>query len=680
MFRANKRHLQPHLFSDLDNLSQKQRRRLEESWAGTYRREFHSRLDERPFAVLYKDVPSRPNTPVNRLIDFEALKAGFGWSDAEAYDHFVFDLQVRYAVGLDNLGEGEFDLRTVYNFRLAVCKHRQETGENLVDQAFAQVTDEQCQAFELKTHHLRIDSTQVASNIRRMTRLQLLVEVLQRVRRMLSPADQARYAEAFAPYLKGTSGQYVYHIRGQDTAPHMQRIGELMYRLVAELACTYAEEPAYQTLQRVFCEQYTVTESIVQAKPGKEISPSSLRSPDDPDATFRRKGDREYEGYVTSVTETAAADNPFQLVVKVQTTPNNIEDAVLLAEALPELKERTGVEVVYNDGGFCGPAVDAVLREQQVIQVPTGLRGRAPNPDKLNLADFDIQQTSDEPLPADTNLHRADDNQVALKDTTSAVDATGSEHELATTSSSTVAISQGPSEPTDVQSPGTADEPMPAGSDTPRQSVAEEQATREGLVSAKPVADKPYSSTQNVTTGQITCPYGQQAFIENGRNPGRYCAYFAETVCQACPHRTKCPARPGKLDPRHRFGFSQKDLDVAQRRRQCLALRLEKTNPRAAVEATVGAVKHPFSDDQLPVRGEFRMDAMMIASAAMLNVRRITRYLAEKRGRPQPGQDPNRGANTPSESPSSFLPLLWARLLSWLRPTGLARPTLALGC
>jgi hypothetical protein len=644
MFRVNKRHLQPHLFSDLDNLLQKQRRRLEESWAGTYRREFHSRLDERPFAVLYKDVPSRPNTPVNRLIDFEVLKAGFGWSDAETYDHFVFDLQVRYAVGLDNLGEGEFDLRTVYNFRLAVCKHRQETGENLVDQAFAQVTDEQCQAFELKTHHLRIDSTQVASNIRRMTRLQLLVEVLQRVHRMLSPADQARYAEAFAPYLKGTSGQYVYHIRGQDTAPHMQRVGEFMYRLVTELACAYAEDPAYQTLQRVFCEQYTVAESTVQAKPGKEISPSSLRSPDDPDATFRRKGDREYEGYVTSVTETAAADNPFQLVVKVQTTPNNIEDAVLLAEALPELKERTGVEVVYNDGGFCGPAVDAVLREQQVIQVPTELRGRAPNPEKLNLADFEIEEANDGPLPADTDLSLAEDNQEALN--------------------------QGSAEPTDAQYPSAADEQAPASADAPMQPVTEEQGIQVEPALARPVTDK----------AQITCPYGQRAFIENGRNPGRHCAYFTETVCQGCPYGSKCPARPGKLDPRHRLGFSQKDIDVAQRRRRCVALRLGNTNPRAAVEATVGAIKHPFSDDQLPVRGQFRMDAMMIASAAMLNVRRITRYLAEKRACPQPGQDPNRGANTPSESPSSFLPLLWARLLSWLRPTGLARPTLALGC
>jgi hypothetical protein len=85
----------------------------------------------------------------------------------------------------------------------------QETGENLFDQAFEQVTDEQVAAFNLKTDKLRMDSTLIASNIRQTTRLQLLVEVLQRVHRILDEDDQQRYADDFAAYLKGSSGQYI---------------------------------------------------------------------------------------------------------------------------------------------------------------------------------------------------------------------------------------------------------------------------------------------------------------------------------------------------------------------------------------------------------------------------------------------------------------------------------------
>ena len=273
MYRENDQHLQQHLFSDLNSLSAKSRARLDESWGGVFYREFFCRLDEAPFATLYSDKASRPNIPVNVLVGLETLKAGFGWSDAEMHDAFTFDLQVRYALGYRNLGDGEFELRTVYNFRRRLTQHMQETGENLLDQAFVRITDSQIESFQLKTGKLRMDSTQIASNIRQMTRLQLLVEVVQRVHRMLSEADQEHYAAAFAPYLRGSSGQYVYHICGQETAPHIQAIGELMQRLLVELASAYADNSVYQTLQRVFAEQFTVSENSVQAKAGHDISP-----------------------------------------------------------------------------------------------------------------------------------------------------------------------------------------------------------------------------------------------------------------------------------------------------------------------------------------------------------------------------------------------------------------------
>ena len=165
----------------------------------------------------------------------------------------------------------------MYNFRLRLSQHRAETGQDLIDQAFAQVTDEQIEAFQLQTRCLRMDSTQVASNIRRMTRLQLLVEMLQRVHRMLSATDQARYEEAFAPYLKGSSGQYIYHIRGEETRSHMQQIGELMQRLLAELQPTYAEHATYQMLQRVFAEQFDlVGPKCKPTRSGHPPRPTSL--------------------------------------------------------------------------------------------------------------------------------------------------------------------------------------------------------------------------------------------------------------------------------------------------------------------------------------------------------------------------------------------------------------------
>lgn len=99
MFRKNDYHLQWPLLSDLDGLPQKLKERLENSWAGTFYREVFVRLDEKPFTVLYSDEASHPNIPTNVLVGLETLKAGFGWSDAEMYKNFCFNLQVRCAAG-----------------------------------------------------------------------------------------------------------------------------------------------------------------------------------------------------------------------------------------------------------------------------------------------------------------------------------------------------------------------------------------------------------------------------------------------------------------------------------------------------------------------------------------------------------------------------------------------------
>jgi hypothetical protein len=656
MFRKNQRHLQSALLSDLDLLTVKQRKRLQQSWAGTFRREVFCRLDESPFAVLYADAPSRPNIPVNVLVGLETLKAGQGWSDEEMHDEFSFGLQVRYALGYENLGDGEFDLRTLYNFRHRLNDHMCRTGENLVDQAFRQITDAQVEAFQLKTGRLRMDTTQIASNIRRMSRVHLLVEVLHRAHRMLNPADQAHYAEAFAPYLQGSSGQYVYHLKGAETSPHLQRIGELMHRLLVELAPTYGANDTYQMLQRVFREQFTLNEETPQAKsddaaggpppellsdsdlvaapddpaeisavstqptaatpitgvslppeattsigatsatpdpaaelaaappdpaaqpgtppmtltlqpkPGKEICANGLLSPDDPEATFRRKGNQTYQGYVTNVTETCDPENPFQLIVQVQTASNTTEDATLLRDALPDLKTRTGVETLYNDATFCSPAADKVLREQHVTQVPSDLRGQAPNPARLGLADFNVESNGD-------------------------------------------GVPQ-----------------------------------------------------------QITCPQGQGLPVTPGRQPQWYVARFDAGVCQACPLPARCPSQLSHSNAWRVLRFSQTQLDVAQRRQRSAAYHQAGKNLRAAVEATIGALKRPFSDDQLPVRGRYRVGVLMIGSALMVNVRRIQRYLVERDEQQQQTQVAEAKKLCPSSS-SSFLSALWTRFLDHLRPT-----------
>jgi hypothetical protein len=118
------------------------------------------------------------------------------------------------------------------------------------------------------------------------------------------------------------------------------------------------------------------------------LSASSLQSPDDEVASYRQKRGEDFTGYVANLAETCHPDNPFQLIMDLHSAPNTTDDAAMLAESLPKLKERTGVDEMHTDGGYNSPTVDQVMRQHQVEQVQTAIRGRQPDPAKLNLDDF----------------------------------------------------------------------------------------------------------------------------------------------------------------------------------------------------------------------------------------------------------------------------------------------------
>lgn len=197
-----------------------------------------------------------------------------------------------------------------------------------------------------------------------------------------------------AAYLKGSSGQYIYRVKPEAYASHLERMGGVMHKLVLELAAAYATQPSYHMLVRVFNEHFIIEENGgdddegLRPRQGEELSATSLQSPDDEVASYRQKRGEDFTGYVANVAETCHPANPFQLIMAVQTEPTTTDDAAMLAESLPRLKKRTGVNEMHTDGGYNSPEVDQVMRQHQVEQVQTAIRGRQPNPDKLNLDDF----------------------------------------------------------------------------------------------------------------------------------------------------------------------------------------------------------------------------------------------------------------------------------------------------
>jgi len=519
--------------------------------------------------------------PVNVLVALEAMKAGFGWSDLELYEHFCYDLQVRYALGYDRLGDGDFEIRSLYYFRERLSRYNAEQGVNLLEKAFEQITDAQIVSLKVRTGMQRMDSTQIASNIVSASRLQLLVEAVQRVERILNEADRVRLAETFAPYPQDSAGHYTYRVKGKEAVQeHLQKIGQAIHRLLQDLKTAYAAESAYQVLERIFTDNYHLNESGPAAKANTELTSDSLQSVDDLEATYRTKGTGHYKGYVANITETCDPENEIQLITKVQVAPNNVDDSQLLAEALPNLQERTDLDTLVTDGGFGGEASDQALQDAKTVtHIQTALRGAQPDPGKFSLSDFDIQQNE-----------------------------------------------QG--HPT-----------------------------------------------------RLTCPQGQTVPVTPGRTTG-WQARFDPAICSACPFHLdgRCRTQLQKRDPHYLLTFTTPAMRSAKRRQEYLAHLGHSHNLRSAVEATVRSVKHPFPAGKLPVRGQFRVTCMAIASAATANVRRIQRDclavkkkagLAAKSAQSQPSGMPEAGA-------VSFFAFLWASLARWLRASPVFSPSF--GC
>lgn len=393
MFRKNKKHQQPALISAASELPEKQLKRLKNSWADTFYNEFFKRIEEETFSVLYSAVGSRPNVPVNVLVGLEALKAGYGWSDEELYENYCYNLQVRYALGYDRLGDGDFEIRTLYNFRERLSRYNIEQEANLLEKAFEQIADAQIKTLKVHTGLQRMDSTQIASNIVSASRLQLLVESIQRVERILKEEDRERLSEKLEPYTCDSAGHYTYRIKGKDAVQDsLTTVGQLMRELICELHEAYGEQPAFQVMKRLFDDNFILEEHNYRPKANEEMSSDSLQSVDDLEATYRTKGKNGYKGYVANITETCDPENQFQLITKVQVTPNKVDDTTLLEEALPGLKERTKIKTLYTDGGYGSPVMDKKLQDEKIEQIQTGIRGRIPDENKLNLSDFEIKQ------------------------------------------------------------------------------------------------------------------------------------------------------------------------------------------------------------------------------------------------------------------------------------------------
>lgn len=379
MFKTNDHHTQTDIFGLFNSLPERMKKKIEHSEEYTFYKLIFSNIKEDIFSGLYSDKKSRPNAPINAMVSSLILMHRYHWTYEQLFKHIEFNILTKIALGLDSLEEMPFCPATLFNFQNRLSRHFAETGEILLEKVFDHLTEKQLKTLKIKTNIQRTDSFAAASNIRNYTRLQLLVELLLRIWRVLSDEDKTRFKEQFEPYVNKTSGQYIYSLQASDIPHEIEKIAQLYYWIDQNLKPSYGGCDIFQTFERIYAEQFVVVQEKIEIKPPEHLSSSSVQSPDDLDATYRNKDGKEIRGQSINVVETAHPENPLHLITDVSVNPVNKDDSKVLHERLDTLKEKTPeLKELHFDGAYGSSDNDKKCEQHGIIPVQTAVRGPKP--------------------------------------------------------------------------------------------------------------------------------------------------------------------------------------------------------------------------------------------------------------------------------------------------------------
>ena len=390
MFKKNTKHLQPNLFGLLNSLPDNMQKKVKQSEEFHFYNLIFRNIKEDLFKPLFSDKESRPNSPINAMVSALILMQRRTWTYEELFKQIQFHILVRIALGLDTLDEMPFCPATLFNFQNRLNDHFTSTGENLLEQVFDQLTDQQIKKLKIKTNIQRTDSFQAASNIRNYSRLQLLVELLIRIYRILSDADKKKFKEQFDPYVDKTSGQYIYSLKASDLPHEIEKVGHLYHWIESNLKSAYKDKEIFKVFDRVFLEHFTFSGKKIEVKSPDQLKSDSVQSPDDPDATYRKKQGKSSKGQLINIVETANPDNPINLLTDIAINPNNKDDSKVIGERIDQLKAKTpDLDEIHFDGAYGSSDNDKKFKRHNINPIQTGVRGAKAE------VEIDIEQNSE---------------------------------------------------------------------------------------------------------------------------------------------------------------------------------------------------------------------------------------------------------------------------------------------
>ena len=373
MFKVNNKE-QISLFDPINNLTNYQNKLLKKSWAYYFREKIFFQIDEEKFSVLYSDKPSRPNTPVNILVGLLIIKALTNLSDEELIEAFIFDFRFQYALHTTDKERQPISKNMFTNFRNALIDYEIRTGRDLIKEEIIRLSKQISECIKVDKTLSRMDSMMIESSSKRLSRIDLAYKVNINFIEKVNEIDEEKLEERFKEYLSPTYKQEkIYTV---DKSNHQEILSQLL-KDSKELCEKFKDEEKiantqeYELLVRLVGDQ--IDSETKGPKDSKKISPDSLQTPTDPDATYRYKYGNNV-GYVANMKEEIKKDG-VAFITDYDFKKNIHSDQEFIKEYINSKEDKTE-ETLLVDAAYYSDEINKKAEEKNIKLIPTQTMGK----------------------------------------------------------------------------------------------------------------------------------------------------------------------------------------------------------------------------------------------------------------------------------------------------------------
>ena len=393
MFARND--LPPIKLDDLD-MPKYLKENLRNSWAHAFQKYIFPAINEERFSVLYSDdSSSRPNTPINFIMSLLTIKELFGQTDEEVIASLHFDKRYQYALRTIKFEKQPVSINTLTNFRKRVHEYYEETGIDLIQLEIESLAKKIAEYLDIDDKQARMDSFMVDSYCANLSRVELVYEVNDDFIELLNQVAPENIPEKCAGYLKsGHKEETIYKPRDEEKESKLEFLlhqSQLLYEVGLDIGKEVTETEEFKLLARIIDEQIDDNDNsgFPIPKDNEDISSDSLQNPSDPDATYRYKYGANI-GYSVNIFEQFNEENG--VVLHYDLEPNIYDDSEFSEDIIEELPEQQNILTLLVDGGYYSHEIDQKAQEKNINLIPSDLKGRKPDEDKMSCTNFTIDE------------------------------------------------------------------------------------------------------------------------------------------------------------------------------------------------------------------------------------------------------------------------------------------------